>query len=325
VEAIKKMKTPKFSLIICGYNEEENLDTCIVSCLNQDYPKKDYEIIYVDNNSKDNSLKIAKKYPIKVLIEKKQGPSEARNLGIKNSMGEIILFLDSDTKLNPKYLKNQEKIFKNEEVGASGGMVLPLIKTWISEYLGVSLLERYRRQIKPQFVRNHPSCNLSVRKKVLKEVGSFKENFENGAIEIPKLEDKELCERIAKKHKISYNPKSIVYHKNRYKFKDLFISWLKGSKSRAYLIKLKKNDPVSLLFRWNIPLIYLLLSITFFFERNYFSTGLLFFGAIGIFILCINAFIETRMFFQSFFIKPWMDILSLIVTNLGVAYYRLKK
>ncbi|MBS3072878.1 glycosyltransferase family 2 protein, partial [Candidatus Pacearchaeota archaeon] len=108
----------KFSLIICGYNEEENLDLCIKSCLNLNYDKKSYEIIYVDNNSKDNSIKTAKKYPIKVFLEKKQGASEARNNGIKESTGEILVFFDADTKITPNYLQRLENSLKNKSFGA---------------------------------------------------------------------------------------------------------------------------------------------------------------------------------------------------------------
>jgi len=60
----------KYSLIVPAYNEEKNIGNCLTSLKKQRY--KDYEIIVVDNNSKDNTIKEAKKYVKKVYKEKKQ-------------------------------------------------------------------------------------------------------------------------------------------------------------------------------------------------------------------------------------------------------------
>ena len=315
----------KFSLIICGYNEEENLNLCIKSCLNLNYDKKSYEIIYVDNNSKDNSIKTAKKYPIKVFLEKKQGASEARNKGIKESKGEILVFLDADIKLTKDYLTNMEAEFNDPSVGAAGGKVLPLKKSWISNYLGVSLLEKYPRFKKNRYVRNMPSCNLAVRKKVLDKGGNFKEKFDVGEISIPRSEDKELCERIRKKsYKILYNSKAIIFHKNRSNFKDLFRVWIKGARSRLFVIKNTNKDFFSQVFRYNLPILLTIFALVLLVIKWELFLGLILLILIISFSLSIKSFLETGLFFQSFFIKPWMDILSLLIINLSVLYYRLK-
>jgi len=316
----------KFSLIICGYNEEENLDLCIQSCLDLDYPKDEYEIIYVDNNSKDNSINIAKKYPIKVLIEKKQGLSEARNYGIQNSKGEILVFLDADLKLDKDYLKYHEETFKDEIVGAGGGKVLPLIRTWISDYLGVSLFEGYPRFITKKFVRTYPGCNLTIRKKVLENIGFFKEGLISATDVTRFAEDKEICERIGRAgYKILYNPKPIVYHKNTFLFNKLIQIWIKGAKGRINLIHLDKKDFFTVMFKYNVSL-FLLLVLIFFMVINY-SIGILLvlLCCIFIFIICVKIFKETGLFLQSFFIKPWMDVLSLIIINISVISNRVKK
>lgn len=318
----------RFSLIICGYNEEDNLDLAIQSCLNQNYPKDQYEVIYVDNNSKDRSLEIAKKYPIKVFTEIRQGPSEARNLGIKKSVGEVLIFLDADIKLHKDYLSFHKDTFsdKNHQVGAGGGKVLPLVDTWVSNYLGVSLFENYPRFSRKRYLLTYPSCNLLVLRSVLERIGYFVEKFENGSTEIPRSEDKELCQRIRKGgYLIKYNPNSIVYHKNRATFKELLKVWFCGAKSRVFLIKKNKNDPFTVLFRFNIPLVYLFVAIVTFIFSPVISCALFVFGAASLFFLAIKACFETGLVFQSIFIKPWMDALSLVVINLGVIYFRWKK
>ncbi len=316
----------KFSLIICGYNEEKNIDACIKSCLEQNYPNDEYEIIYVDNNSKDKSLELAKKYPIICLTEIKQGLSEARNCGINNSKGEILVFLDVDLKLDKDYLKNHEKTFESKIVGAGGGKVLPIIKTWVSNYLGVSLFEGYPRFLKNKYVRTYPGCNLTIRKSVLKKVGLFKEGLITSEGITRFAEDKDICERIREADfKILYNSKAIVYHKNTYNLKQLIKIWFKGAKGRVAMIKLEKKDPFSLLFKYNLPIFSVFLfSFLLFININLSLAIFLLFIVIS-FSFSFKLFIETGMFFQSFFIKPWMDIFSILIINFGVVYNKIKK
>ena len=87
------------SVIVPVYNVEEYLDKCLESLLNQHY--SDMEIVVVDDKSTDGSLNIAKKYQkytnVKVIAkEKNSGLSDTRNVGIKESCGQYIMFLDSD-------------------------------------------------------------------------------------------------------------------------------------------------------------------------------------------------------------------------------------
>lgn len=91
----------KISLILPIYNVEKYLPRCIDSCLNQDIPKTDYEIILVVDGSPDNSIKIAREYSDKfnnvVVVERKNGGlSAARNSGLKVAKGEYVWFIDSD-------------------------------------------------------------------------------------------------------------------------------------------------------------------------------------------------------------------------------------
>ena len=89
------------SIIIPVYNVEKYIEKCLLSCLNQDIPSEDYEIIVVNDGSPDNSDKIIqnikKSYSnILVFNQKNKGLSEARNTGFKNSRGKYVWFIDSD-------------------------------------------------------------------------------------------------------------------------------------------------------------------------------------------------------------------------------------
>lgn len=101
------MNTPKVSFIIPVYNSEKYLEKCICSVLSQSFD--DFELILVNDGSKDRSGLLCDTYAkkdlrIKVIHQKNQGVSAARNTGIKHATGEWCCFVDSDDWIEPDYL-----------------------------------------------------------------------------------------------------------------------------------------------------------------------------------------------------------------------------
>jgi len=99
-----------FSLVIPIYNVEKYLERCVKSLLNQDLKTGEYEIILVNDGTKDNSLSIAKKFEteninIKVISQANKGLSGARNTGLKNAIGKYVWFIDSDDSIVNNCLK----------------------------------------------------------------------------------------------------------------------------------------------------------------------------------------------------------------------------
>ena len=91
----------KLSIIIPVYNVEKWLERCVRSVENQDLPSSEYEVILVNDGSKDNSGQIASKlseeYDNIVVINKNNGgQSSARNEGMRIARGEYFMFVDSD-------------------------------------------------------------------------------------------------------------------------------------------------------------------------------------------------------------------------------------
>lgn len=84
----------KFSIIIPVYNVEKYIKKCLDSVFNQSY--KDYEVIVVNDGTKDKSMDIVKNYNVKIINQENQGLSAARNMGVKNANGSYLIFLDSD-------------------------------------------------------------------------------------------------------------------------------------------------------------------------------------------------------------------------------------
>lgn len=97
---------PKISVIIPIYNCEKYLNRLIDSILSQSYAN--FELILINDGSKDNSGKIIKTYQdkrIKILDKENTGVSDSRNKGLEIAAGELICFLDSDDYISPNYFE----------------------------------------------------------------------------------------------------------------------------------------------------------------------------------------------------------------------------
>ena len=109
----------KISIIMPVYNIEKYLKECLDSILNQTF--KDYEVICVDDGSKDNSLNILNEYAkkdsrFKIISQENAGAGAARNNGLKLAQGEYVQFLDADDYFEPTML--EEMYNKAQEFGA---------------------------------------------------------------------------------------------------------------------------------------------------------------------------------------------------------------
>jgi len=105
----------KISVIIPVYNTEKYLEACVNSVLNQTY--QDFEIILIDDGSKDNSLNLLNKLALKdnrihIISQENQGVSVARNNGLKQASGKYITFLDSDDTFHPYLLEHLHQALK---------------------------------------------------------------------------------------------------------------------------------------------------------------------------------------------------------------------
>lgn len=102
------MNNPLISIIVPAYNVEQYLPVCLSSIEQQTY--QNFEVILIDDGSKDSTGEIcdtiaAKDNRFKVIHQKNQGVSAARNTGVKVATGEYITFVDSDDELGNNFLK----------------------------------------------------------------------------------------------------------------------------------------------------------------------------------------------------------------------------
>lgn len=132
-----------FSIVIPVYNASKYLGHCLDSILSQDF--RLFELILVDDGSKDESLHICKKYAalderVIVIHKNNGGPSSARNIGIKKSNGRYILFIDSDDWVDSNYLSKAYELIKNKDADL---YVLGFIVDYSSRIEVFELKERF--------------------------------------------------------------------------------------------------------------------------------------------------------------------------------------
>lgn len=106
----------RFSIIIPNYNKGQYIEECLSSVYNQTY--KNYEVIFVDDGSTDNSLEEVNKFPVdRFLTTNRKQAGGARNFGLTYAKGEYIVFLDSDDYLtNDDVLEKLSNTINNEDV-----------------------------------------------------------------------------------------------------------------------------------------------------------------------------------------------------------------
>ncbi|MDO4963775.1 MAG: glycosyltransferase [bacterium] len=107
----------KFSIIVPVYNTSKYLSKCLNSIFNQTY--KDFELIIVNDGSRDNSEEVIKelikdKTCVKYIYQDNKGLSSARNEGVESSNGDYIIFVDSDDYINPDLLLELSKVNNND-------------------------------------------------------------------------------------------------------------------------------------------------------------------------------------------------------------------
>jgi len=135
---MKNIKYPSVSIVMPVYNEEDKIERALDSIRKQDYPQNKIEIVLVDDESTDNTVKKAKKFRINLIKNGKHDYDIGKSLGIQNATGEYVLFLDGDNILtNKDWIKNIIKpLLDNKDViGAQ-----PL---WFKYNKNDNLMDRY--------------------------------------------------------------------------------------------------------------------------------------------------------------------------------------
>jgi GT2 family glycosyltransferase len=215
----------KISIVILSFNSKKFIKPCLDSVFAQDY--QDFEVIVVDNDSKDSTASFIKEnYPQVILIENKQnfGACRARNQGIEVAQGEWILTLDCDIILEKSFLKKimsfteeskesvgifQSKILKNDKKTIySCGVYLSKLRRFYDIGKGKFDIGQFNTS---KYIFGACSAAAFYKRQMLEEIkentGYFDERF------FFLVEDVDLAWRAQKRGwKALYYPEAVCYH-----------------------------------------------------------------------------------------------------------------
>lgn len=216
------------SLIICTYNRDKYIYDTLKCIAENRYPAEKYEIVLVNNNSTDQTenecFRFQKDFPevpLSYYMETNQGLSHARNRGIEEAKGDILVFLDDDSFIGKDYLNNLEGYLNNyPDLSAFGGKIIPLYETgsapqWISRWTlswvsGIDLGE----EVKLFSNGKYPiGANMGIKKSCIESIGKFNPDLGRSKKNLMAGEEKDLFDRISSSGGlIYYFPDIVVQH-----------------------------------------------------------------------------------------------------------------
>lgn len=208
------------SVVIPTYKRKEKLIQTLSSLKEQNFSKNDYEVIVVEDGSKD-AEELVRNFNsnFKYYWQENAGPAKARNLGIKKAKGEIIAFTDDDCVVPKDWLLRLSEGFKaHPDVAGVGGYLEASEGT-----LERNIFARYERFVsrrdygikEVEMVGGFDSPaggtnNVSYKKEILEEVGLFDETFPVAA-----GEDADLKWRITEKgYRLLFIPLKVEHHQD---------------------------------------------------------------------------------------------------------------
>ena len=196
------------SIIIPTYNAEKFIVNLLESVF--DNSVEDMEVIIVDDCSSDNTVKIAKGYPVKVIqLDTNSGPAKARNIGVKEARGDIIFFLDADIIVMKGTIKEAKDYFdRNPSSNCVIGICAkePLNSGFVPRYMALFEYIHLKGSNADRVSVFSPRCG-AIRKDFFEKIGRYNETYRGADVE-----DFELARRVNKTDSIFLNRNMIVKH-----------------------------------------------------------------------------------------------------------------
>jgi glycosyltransferase involved in cell wall biosynthesis len=213
------------SVVLATYNRAASLQTTLETFRGLVCPPDlAWELLVVDNNCGDGTREVIQefsrtaRFPVRYILEKRQGKSFALNSGVAEAKGEIIAFTDDDVLLHPDWLTNLTRALEGSEYAAVAGRIVPSWNHPKPEWLemdGQQAVVNLELGDEVTEIRLPPlGANSAFRKQVFGKYGLFRLDLgPNESRHTITCEDWEFGERVMRGgEKVVYCPTAIVYH-----------------------------------------------------------------------------------------------------------------
>jgi GT2 family glycosyltransferase len=200
---------PRISVVVCTHNGARTLRDCLAGLGTLAYP--DFEVIVVDDGSRDATPDIAREYGCRLIRTAHRGLSAARNTGLDAATGEIVAYIDDDAYPDPHWLTYLASTFLTTAHAGVGGPNLPpphdgpiadCVANAPGGPLHVLLSDREAEHI--------PGCNMAFRAACLRAIGGFDPQFRAAG------DDVDVCWRLRDRGwTLGFSPAAVVWHHRR--------------------------------------------------------------------------------------------------------------
>ncbi len=229
-DRVKLPRYPKVSVIVCSYNGGNTLGDCLESLDNVNYPG--FEIILVDDGSKDNTQQLVKDFIAKRearaaeappgsrmplpnfvnIVQPNMGLSYARNAGAAAALGEIFAYTDSDCMPDPDWLYYLVgTLLSGDFAGVGGPNISPPAVNWIQAAVAAAPGGPSHVLLTDVVAEHIPGCNMAFYRSAFESVIGFDTEYRKAG------DDVDFCWRLQTNGGvIAFSPSAIVWHYRRF-------------------------------------------------------------------------------------------------------------
>jgi len=198
------------SVIIPVYSDPEGIQDTLGSLMKQTFDKENFEIIVANDGGDKKTKEVSKQYDkIRILnIEQNQGSYNARNIGLKESKGENIAFIDANIKALENWMENGYELLKKYDyVGGEVRIDKKKLKSLSHYYEYLTSFENEKKLKNYHYI---PTANLFVKRRLIEDIGGFDVRLWSGG-------DTEFGDRVYRtgKYKMCFSKNLVVIHPPR--------------------------------------------------------------------------------------------------------------
>lgn len=233
---------PKISVIICSYNGAGTTEACLRSMEKLRYPGE-FEVVFVDDGSTDNTQQILAKFPwVRNIKQKNMGLSHARNVGMHAATGDIIIYTDSDCEADEDWLYYMAlALTRSGHVGMGGPNLIPDEGSWVADCVGLSPGGPTHVMIDDRTAEHVPGCNMAFYRWAALEINGFDPQFRKAG------DDVDFIWRLQHKgYSIGFAPAAQVWHYRRNTVQ-AYLKQQRGYGEAEALLKFKHPDHFNVL------------------------------------------------------------------------------
>lgn len=223
---------------------EKFIGLCIEHLLAQTYPPD--EILVINDGSKDKTVEIAQRYPVKIIHhEKNMGLSCARNTGILNARNHWVASIDADCMARPDWLENLCQNLDSPNIGGIGGKLVEHFSNKVTDRWRATHMRQHwwdKKQGNPMFLFGH--SNL-FNKEAIQKAGGYNPKYRTN------YEDVDMSNKVRQAgYNLLYEPEAVVEHYRR----DTIYTDLNAYWRWTLFDKVEPSTPKNLLVKWKFNL-----------------------------------------------------------------------